>query len=224
MLQLFLFFCREFFKNLVEIIFPEFCIGCAKMGTLLCNQCYEKIEFLQFVIPINEKTSCLNSATCCCQYSNLAKKIIHELKYKSVINVGKTIAHIMYYTTAPPDFDLITFVPIHKKKLDQRGFNQTQVIAKELSKLFQKPVASLLIKTKHTHSQMSLNQKSDRQNNIIGTIAINPKIPKETVEKYKTILVVDDVFTSGTTLNCCAGILKKFGFQNIHGICFAHKS
>lgn len=224
MLRLLKFFCHKSFKNVLEIIFPEFCIGCIKIGTLLCGNCYEKLEFLQFTISANKKISYLDSITCCCQYTGLAKKIIHELKYKSVISVGKTIAHIMYYTTAPPIFDLITFVPIHKKKLNQRGFNQTHVIASELSKIFQKPIASLLIKTKHTQSQMSLNQKSDRQDNIIGTITMDPRITKETTKKIKTVLIVDDVFTSGTTLNYCGQILKEFGFKNIHGICFAHRS
>ncbi|MBP7842508.1 ComF family protein [Candidatus Woesebacteria bacterium] len=223
MLKLIWFFCKEFFVALIEIIFPEFCIGCSKIGNLLCWKCYETVEFLQFPIKLAKETQ-LNSVTICCAYSGLAKKIVHELKYKGVIAVGKTVAHILYFTTAPPNFDVISFVPIHQKKKNRRGFNQSEIIAKELAFLFQKPVAELLFKTIDTKSQMSLSQKKLRQKNISETIMINSKVTSKATKKYTSVLLVDDVYTSGTTLNYCAQILKEFGFKKIHGICFAHEN
>lgn len=223
MLKLFRFFCKDFLNALIEILFPEFCIGCGKIGSLLCHDCYESLEFQQFPIQL-DKNAQLNTITICSVYSGLAKKIVHELKYKGVIAVGKTIAHILYFTTAPPNFDLISFVPIHKKKQAQRGFNQSEIIAKELGILFQKPVASLLVKTINTKSQMSITQRAVRQENISGTLMLNPKVTRKVTKKYTSILLVDDVYTSGATLNCCAQILKEFGFKQVHGICFAHEN
>lgn len=223
MLKLIWLLCKDFFAILIEIMFPEFCIGCSKMGALVCKKCYETLEFLQFPVDQNATTQ-LESITICCAYSGLAKKIIHELKYKGVIAVGKTIAQILYFTTAPPKFDVITFVPIHKKKRARRGFNQSEVIARELGTLFQIPVASLLLKITETKSQMSISQKTIRQKNITGTIIINPKISTDVTKRFSTVLLIDDVYTSGTTLNYCAQKLKEFGFKEINGICFAHKN
>lgn len=223
MLSLFIFFWRKLFNAILEIIFPDFCVGCNKINTLLCNRCYETLEFTQHEF-INPSQKSLNSIVCCCYYNGIAKKIIHELKYKSVVAVGKIIAHLMFYHSNIPNFDVLTFVPIHKKKLDQRGFNQSQVIALELAKLTKKPIVELLIKTKHTQSQMSLELKTNRENNIEGTINTNPEIPFSFTFKNPTVLIVDDVFTSGTTLNYCAKILKNFGFKTVHGICFLFKS
>lgn len=217
-------FWRNFFSSLIEIIFPEFCIGCKKLNTLLCNKCYEKLEFIQFKINTKNKTPYLDSIICCCSYEDLAKKIVYELKYKSVINAGKIIAHIMYYNSNFNDCDLITFVPMHKKKIGKRGFNQSKVIANELSKLLNKPIAELLIKNKNTKSQMSLGLKSDRQFNVEGSIEMNPKVLKEVVSNNFSVLIVDDVFTSGTTLNYCAKTLKEFGFSRVHTACFLHKT
>lgn len=228
MLKIFFILCKEFYNQTIDIIFPEFCIGCHKIGTLLCYSCYEEIEFLQFALDISKlkeknKNWQLDSVTCCSYYQGITKKIVHELKYHSVLAVGKLIAHLLYYTTHPPPFDLITFVPIHAKKQKQRGFNQSQVIAQELGQLFQKPVACLLVKMKQTKSQMSIHQRSQREKNIIGSIVINTAVPKRITNTSPKVLLIDDVFTSGNTLNYCATILKQFGFEKVHGLCFAHE-
>ncbi|GIK84268.1 MAG: phosphoribosyl transferase [Patescibacteria group bacterium] len=216
-------YTKKLLGCLVEIVFPEFCVGCSKFGRLLCYSCYETIEFIQFSTLPKDTHTHLDSITCCCYYQGITKKIIHEFKYQSVKAIGKTIAHILYYSTKPPNFDIITFVPMYKKKMQQRGFNQAQVIAEELGLLFQKPVVQLLIKTKQTKSQMSLHNKSNRQKNIENTIEINQKISKNIADFFPNVLLIDDVFTSGTTLNYCASVLKKFGFSKTHGFCFAHE-
>lgn len=215
-------FIREFFINIIEILFPEFCVGCGKLNTLLCNKCYETLEFVQFKIEAQNICKKLDSITCCCYYDKISKNLIHQLKYNGVINIGQVIAHIIYYNSNLPKYDLITFVPMHKKKTKLRGFNQAKVIALKLGKLTKTPVAELLIKTKNTKSQMSLGKKSNRQKNISNSIEINNKIDKLAIKKYKSILIVDDVFTTGTTLNYCAKILKNCGFKEIHGSVYAN--
>jgi len=216
-------FFINFYKAIIDLMFPEFCVGCNKLNTLLCSRCFEELEFLQFKIDKN-KTKYLNSINCCCYYNSVAKKLVHELKYKYVKDVGKTIAHIMYYAMDYKKIDLITFVPIHKMKEDQRGFNQSEIIATQLSKLLNVPIAQLLIKTKETKSQMSVGNKKDREKNILGSISINKLVDKQSKDAYKSILIVDDVFTTGVTLNYCAKILKDFGFKNIHGCCFLFRN
>jgi competence protein ComFC len=224
MLKLISLLLTNIHQAVIEIIFPEFCVGCSKLDTLLCNRCFEKLEQLQFSINKDKKCPNLDSITCGFSYDSLSKNIISEFKYMGVINVGKLIAHLIYYTCYLPNFDVITFVPIHIKKKKQRGFNQTEIMAIELAKLTNKPVAELLIKTKPTKSQMSLKQKISRQENLMGTIAINPAVEQADSINIFSILLVDDVFTSGTTLNYCASILKDFGFKIVHGVCFLHKS
>ena len=217
-------FIANLVEKFIEIVFPEFCIGCKKIGTLLCSNCYEQLEYTQFKINKKKLTNDLDTISCCCYYSEISKKIITELKYRGVIAVGKVIAHILFYSTSIPNTDLITFVPIHQKKLSLRGFNQTEIIAMELSRLTNIPVATLLIKTKHTVSQMSQNLIIDRQKNIVNTIMVNPSIPYSFTLKNKSIMIIDDVFTTGTTISYCAKILKSFGFEKVHGVCFAYKN
>ena len=215
---------KKILQACIEVLFPEFCIGCESLNTLLCRNCYETIEFLQFALSSKEKCPNLSSITCCCYYDGLAKKIIQELKYHSVIAAGKTVAHLMYYTCYLPEHCVVTFVPMHKKKIGKRGFNQTEVIATELSKLTNKPVAQLLVKTQTTKSQMSIHSKDIRKQNIIGTISINPQVSTHATKTYTSVLIIDDVFTSGATLEYCAKILTDFGFTTVHGLCFAHQS
>lgn len=218
MLKIFFVLLKRLSQSVIEIVFPKFCVGCKKLNTLLCYSCYEKIEFVQFSVKKEQKK--IDSITCCCYYQTIAKKILHNFKYNSVIGFGKVIAFLMYYHTNIPQCDVITFVPIHKKKEGQRGFNQTQVIATELSKHLQIPVAELLIKTKNTKSQMSKHTKDERKENLQKSITINLRVPKNTTKKYNKILLIDDIYTTGETANYCTKILKGFGFKEIHVACF----
>jgi len=108
-------------------------------------------------------------------------------------------------------------VPLYKNKLKQRGFNQAEEIAKELSKFLKIPIITdALIKIKPTPAQVELDKKQ-RKNNIKGVFSVkNPEAIKQ-----KKILLVDDVFTTGTTMEECAKILKEHNVKKIWGVVVA---
>jgi ComF family protein len=114
---------------------------------------------------------------------------------------------------------LFCAVPLHKSKLKQRGFNQAEEIAKHLSNFLDIPFLSdVLIKTKKTLPQMSLN-KDQRLKNVSDCFKINPQ-KKNQIAK-KNILLVDDVFTTGATMEECAKILKENRAQSVWGVVVA---
>ena len=108
-------------------------------------------------------------------------------------------------------------IPLYKKKLKERGFNQSEEIAKELSKIFKIPVFNnVLIKTRQTLSQAKLN-KEEREKNIKGTFSCQQK----EIINGKKILLVDDVFTTGSTMEEGAITLKSAGAKQVWGIVIA---
>ena len=114
-------------------------------------------------------------------------------------------------------------MPTDKKKLKNRGYNQSKELAEELSKILKIPVVTdTLIKIKPTKPQMELN-KIEREKNLLDAFCINTNLAKSDLTKFSKIFLVDDVYTTGSTMEECAKILKRAGAKEIWGIVIARE-
>ena len=231
-------------KNyLLDIFFPKFCLGCGKEGTFLCQDCQSCLEILEDNFCLCETPKRLPEAGKCssCRtkkldglffavsYQNkLIKKLIQEFKYEPFIKdlaeplTNLIISHILSLNEGNrfKKGDILIPIPLSKRKLKSRGFNQSEEIDKELSKELKIPViADCLIKIKETPAQMELSGE-ERQENIKGVFEV---IKKEKIQGKK-ILLVDDVYTTGATMEECAKILKLSGAKEVWGIAVARES
>lgn len=157
----------------------------------------------------------------------LTRKLIHYFKYKPYYlkDLAKPLAQLIVDHISllgePVDVllkdSILIPIPVDKKKLKQRGYNQTEEIAKELAKITNTPlVSNVLIKTKKTAPQMGL-AKEKRQENLKNAFACqNPE-----AIKAKKIFLIDDVYTTGSTMEECAITLKRVGAKEIWGIVIA---
>ncbi len=137
-------------------------------------------------------------------YEGPLKEMIHYFKYHKIMRLGRQLGKLLC-KIEKPSVDVIIPVPLHYKKLRSREFNQSAILAKELSKAWRIPVDfDCLIKIKNTQEQASLN-KSEREKNIKDAFFI-----EKTLENKKVALV-DDVITTGSTLLECAKALKRHG-------------
>jgi len=108
-------------------------------------------------------------------------------------------------------------VPLAQKRLRERGFNQAQALAEELAKIWQIPMATqCLEKTRETRRQAELSQ-SERRNNLRGAFVC----PDAASIKNKNVVLVDDVVTTGATMEECAKVLRRAGAAKVTGVCFA---
>ncbi len=226
MIKIIFLIIKFIFQILIEIIFPCFCINCGKKDTLLCCNCYEQIEFFSFSFDASKQINYIDEIIIVCKYQGVIKKLIHNFKYKSVINIGDIIARIIYRSVNFPSCDLLVPIPIHKNKKSKRGFNQSEEIIKSLSKLTNIPYENLLIKKRNTKSQMSIRNKEERMINLADSFAINESAISQILTKIgheSTVILVDDVITTGSTLNECAKILKNNGIKKVIGLALAQK-
>lgn len=194
-------------EKVYKIIYPDFCPYCAKSlktYDYACESCKKEI-------PENGITQGVKGGYRSCSalhYSSVFKKALLRYKFKRKKQFAKQFAYLLHRQVlhSYPDmiFDYITYVPMHKKAQKDRGFNQCELLAKELSKLMGIPYKSTLIKTKVTKPQHELEIK-DRYTNLNGAFKV---IENETV-KGKSILLVDDVITTGSTLGECAKTLQR---------------
>lgn len=139
-------------------------------------------------------------------YSDVASNIVKRLKYGSKKYYADHIAEMMHENL---DYfrgvDCLTFVPIGNKRRKERGFNQAEEIARSLSKLTNIPVVDILEKTGSERHQAGLTQK-ERRANLAGTLVLKDVTNNI---KGKVIMIIDDVFTTGSTLSECAKVIKK---------------
>ena len=107
---------RRVLNFILDLIFPKFCIGCNKFDTYICEKCYEKINFYPLEVNPEIEDCQLNKIIVVAQYEDIVKKLITTLKYKSIKDIGQTLARITYYSTDFPQVDVITAVPLHHQK------------------------------------------------------------------------------------------------------------
>src|SRR3989344_1851040 len=228
---------KEFLLNL---FFPPFCIFCKKEGDYLCQDCFSFFDIQPHNLCLCEKPNILPYPGKCkkCQRKNLAglhfalpyqnfftKKTIQQFKYDpQVKGLAKNLASFIiahFHLSEKPfsslDNSIIIPVPLTEKKKRRRGFNQAEEIAKELGRVFHIPVNSdCLIKTKGTLSQMELTGK-ERQNSQKGAFSAQ----REEKINGRKVFLVDDVYTTGATMEECAKVLKEAGAKEVWGIAVA---
>ena len=211
---------------LLDLIFPKFCLGCKKEGSFLCEDCFSTLE----ISTSHRKFKGKNLADLYfpVNYENfLVKKLIQNFKYPPLIKELKKelaliiVSHFLLLDKKP-NFSQFVLVPIplSKKKLKCRGFNQAEEIGKELANFLKIPLISdCLIKIKETKDQVELSEK-ERKENVKGAFFTKNK------EKIlgENVLLVDDVFTTGSTMEEAARVLKEAGAKKIVGIVVAKAS
>jgi len=223
------FITQKILPQILNILWPKHCINCGKEGKYLCDNCFALIDISREppCVGFKELDKLYFAAT---YNEKLVQAVIRIYKYQYAKELSETladliIAHFKLMDKFPllsptvADSFLICAVPLHKSKLKQRGFNQAEEIAKHLSKFLNIPFLSdILIKTKKTLPQMSLN-KEQRLKNISDCFKINPEKKNQIINK--SILLVDDVFTTGTTMEQCAKVLKQNHALKIWGVVVA---
>lgn len=194
--------------HLFCIVFPEKCPYCEriiKSGQIACEDCMKKLDALQS--PIIRGTygyRCISSFV----YAGAVRNMILGVKFRKKVQYLSQAAVVLAKDIREQyrdcRFDCITAVPLHKKDLARRGFNQSEILAKELSKLLNIPYTETLIKTKRTKKQHKCTYK-ERRTNLRGAFSVTDKA----LVKEKSLLVIDDIITSGATLGACCKTLNR---------------
>ena len=213
---------REYLNGFLDLFYPDLCIACheneKEVHDAFCFDCYSKLPFTNFDdFKDNEFTAHFKgkleietgNALFFFVKQGIVQELIQELKYKNMSHYGIKLGEIMGETSfgnnLKENIDLIVPVPLHKKKESKRGYNQSEMFAKGLSKSTGRPISvKNLIRTKNTSTQTKMNREQ-RINNLKNAFKIYT--PEEFRGKH--ILLVDDVLTTGSTLLECASVIKN---------------
>jgi ComF family protein len=155
------------------------------------------------------------------RFEHLVREAIHQLKYQNLRSLAKPFAGELaaYLKNNPIPADLIVPVPLHRNKLRERGYNQSELVARELGRMVGLSVdCSCLTRVLDTEPQARLGKAAHRRQNVNGAF----QCQKARVFNQR-VLVIDDVATSGATLNNCAISLKQAGASSVWGLAIARE-
>lgn len=201
---------RKINAFLLELFFPRACLSCKKPRTYFCINCAQK---LCGEGQVHHGTAHIKSIIACCHYEDL-KKVIHYFKYYFDSDLRVPLGLIMkhqFEKRFKSDNIVLIPVPLHKKRLKYRSFNQAELLSREIME----PM-NALIRTKHTSPQAKLGRE-ERLKNLTNAFSLLPGIDL----RGKTAVIIDDVCTTGSTLEECAKALEKACPKEIYGLVIA---
>ena len=218
----------KLFKSIFDIFYPNLCVNCQKQlhsnETVLCSFCINEIPLIEIDNYENNQITKMfyGKVSISKGYSllyyhktGITKQLINTLKYKNREDIGEFLGHwigvILKEKKVFDDIDIIIPVPLHKKRIKQRGYNQITEFTKTLSSILEKPYESnILTRLKFTRTQTQ-KTRFDRFLNMQNTF----ELTDYSLLENKHILLVDDVLTTGATLHACCTELQKTKNINI---------
>ena len=225
----------------MSLIYPPdiYCLSCGKPvdpghAYSLCEECLNRITWanrkncrvcgkpLESWYPADLCSECLVSSryfergVVCFLYTGGARNMIIDLKYHGKIYIarvlGKILADKIRYEDL--DFDICVPVPMYAAKEKERGYNQAELIARYAMKALEKPLASHgLVRIRPTAPMNTLNVR-ERKKNLEKAFAVEAAVAEQI--RGRTVLLVDDIYTTGTTMNECARELRKAGAAHVY--------
>lgn len=221
---------------LLDSFFPRRCVGCGKVGDLLCAECVAKLPRL--VQPLCPRCGRPQASGIVCpscrqrqididgirsvfKFDEVIRKAIHELKYRNLKAISPCLAELLadYLTRNPLPGEALVAVPLHPRRLRERGYNQSTLLAEDLGGRVGLPVIEgCLIRVKQAQPQVRAADVEERRRNVADAFACcDDKV------SGKQIIIIDDVCTSGATLESCAAALKRRGATSVWGLTLARE-
>jgi ComF family protein len=229
----------------LDFLFPRFCVGCGKEGQYICDSCQSSLARIDAPVcpkcgkpllftPNSFEIDSLLCSGCVdwqadidairspYRFEGVIRKAVHEFKYRNLRAIARQLASLLsnYLVTADSmPGDVLVPVPLHSKRLRERGYNQSFLLAKELSNLTGLPVNdTCLERNVYNVPQAKTRNVEERRLNVIGIFTCKNEDLRD-----KKVLLIDDVTTSGATLNACASALKIAGAMSVCGLTLARE-
>ncbi|HEY4382902.1 MAG TPA: ComF family protein [Ktedonobacteraceae bacterium] len=229
---------RYFIQQALDIVFPVECVLCARVGSVLCSDCQPQLQVQQNYTrcahchaPLTENGQCLpcsvhplrlHGLRAYAGYQGALRQCIHALKYDGQTRLAQPLGALLAqtYHRYGMQADYLIPLPLHNTRQKQRGYNHatllTRACAEQLGVLVHE---ELVIRQRATPSQVGLTPQQ-RHQNVSGAFSILPTVTTRTIFKRR-LIIIDDVCTTGATLEACAETLLSAGARSVWGLVLA---
>ncbi len=220
----------------LDLLFPPRCVGCGAFGSYLCSACTGAMPRAlpprcahcwrpqpqgQACLRCRQEPPSLAAARCPFTFEGTARAAVHALKYQGLAAIAPTMADLMaaFLRDHPQPADLIVPVPLFPRRQRQRGYNQAALLAKELSPRLGLPLAKgALMRRRPTPPQARSVDLAARRANVAGAFAADAA-----QVAGRRLLLIDDVMTTGATLDACGRALLDAGAVAVFALTFARE-
>ncbi len=220
----------------LDVFFPKSCVGCGKEGDLICDKC--RRTMVRLLPPICPKCGRPQLSGVLCpacvgwrssidgirspfRFEGVARQAVHQLKYRNLRILARPLAELMrdYLVKTPLPSDMLVPIPLHPRRLRERGYNQSRLLAEELGRLTSMAVVhGGVVRQRYAPPQATTPSVEHRRANISGAFACTGHD-----FKGRRVLLIDDVATSASTLEACAVALKDAGATSVWGLVLARE-
>ena len=220
-------------RRIVDLFFPPRCGGCDSLGWLWCEACQASVCYLSpptcvrcskpgvhsdVCADCRASPPTIDSIRCMAVFDGRIRRAIHTFKYRRVAALGEPLGDALarFWLQSPQPARLIVPVPLHPRRQRERGYNQAELLARRIARAAGLPVRpAALRRVRATAVQMTLTA-AERQANVAGAFQGDAA-----VVRGADVLLIDDVCTTGATLDACATALKAAGAAAVYGLTLA---
>lgn len=220
----------------LNFLFPQWCLGCGREGSLICPSCCNSLS--RITPPLCPKCGQPQASGILCptcvswpakidgirspfRFDGVMRQAIHQLKYRNLRALAVTLSQLLrdYLVANPIPAEVLVPVPLHPKRWRERGYNQSGLLARELGKLTGLAVVDdCLIRQRTAPPQARSASVEERRRNVAEAF-----ICRDHQLRGRAVLLIDDVATSGATLDACAAAVKASGAASVWGLTLARE-
>ena len=232
---------EKYLDKIISVIYPRHCPVCEEIvsptGRMFCKDCIRKLSFVKTPVCLKcgkeifdaQKEYCEDCAKrkksyeygmALLNYDELTEKIMINIKYHNKREYIKALSKLLVSRYGSEilklKVDVLLPIPVHKKRLRQRGYNQSELITKEVAKELNLSYSEdVLVRNKNTKAQKELSPEQ-RLANLSAAFACS-----EEAKRYRKVLLVDDIYTTGSTIEACTRLLKEKGVREVYYVSLA---
>lgn len=242
--------------SILDLIYPKRCVGCGAYGAYLCTACFAYITFAAsgfcavcqrgaiggLTHPACKTPLEIDGVIASVAYKGVVKRLVYQFKYNPyLLDIRHLMADLFYegiiqkepFVSLLKGRGVFMPIPLHRNRMQQRGYNQSQVLTEGLVERLQKEgmikgdksessivIIDSLERTKQTRPQFGLSQQA-RLENIAGAFVLKSNLAED-LKNASVVFLVDDIVTTGSTFREAARVLKKAGIGKVYGLAFAH--
>ena len=221
----------------IDLLFPKRCVGCDVEGAFLCSECSDDLPLLEppycFICSQPgdltmrlcrrcwERPLQIDGIRSPCRFEGAIRNAVHSLKYRNLRAMAPVLASLLadFVVSQSIEADLLIPAPLHPKRERSRGYNQSLLLARETGMLLNMEISNdALRRVQNNPSQASVSNEDERWANVANAFQASPDLVGG-----KRVIILDDVCTTGATLEACSLALKAAGALSVHGLTLARE-
>lgn len=214
---------------ILDVLFPRRCLSCGRIGKYFCIVCRQQIRRIQlneYICPVCGRLAldgmthpgCKTRYTpdkyiCFFRYDGIVQKAVKALKYRCITDLAEEFVSLLPEVGGA--YDVLIPIPLHPQRFKERGFNQVEVLGGIIARKLRIPMdTDILRRIKQTKPQVTMKDRKERLENMDHVF----EIAKETKQSYGSVILFDDVFTTGATMRSATNVVKRNGTRFVCAI------